>query len=157
MSRDHVLPSPRLVLRHLCPSTLVGLLLLAGPWGCSTGAIAIQQCREIERQRCEGAAVCGVIKSSEVDSCKRFYNDQCLHGIAGDEEPTADEQTDCLEFLQEMQADAEAAREDNDQGSLEDSCQILAEPWDYEQCEFINRQVAQGGAGSEDDDEDDNK
>jgi len=148
MSRDHVRTSPRLALRRLRPSALCGLLLLVGPWGCSTGAIAIQQCREIERQRCEGAAVCGVIKSSEVDSCKRFYNDQCLHGISGDEEPTADEQTDCLTFLQERQADAEAARDDDDQDALEDACQVLAEPWDYDQCAFINRQIAEGGSGS---------
>lgn len=153
MSRDHDRPSPSRALRRLCTSALCGPLLLLGPWGCSTGAIAIQQCREIERQRCEGAFACGVIESSEVDSCKRFYNDQCLHGIAGDEEPTADEQTRCLEFLQELQADAEAARDDEDEEALENACQILAEPWDYDQCAFINRQIAEGGAGSKDEDE----
>src|SRR6188768_905747 len=152
MSRDPDLPSPRFVPRGLGPSTLCGLLLLVGPWGCSTGAIAIQQCREIERQRCEAAAVCGVIESKEVASCKRFYNDQCLHGIAGDEEPTADEQADCLGFLEDRQADAEAARDDDDQAALEQSCNVLAKPWDYDQCAFINRQIAEGGAGSKDED-----
>ncbi len=68
---------------------VLGILGAVSP-GCSTDAVAIQQCREIESVRCEGSASCGIIDTDDIESCKRFYQDQCLHGIAGDKEPSAE-------------------------------------------------------------------
>ena len=52
--------------------------------GCSTEAVAIKECREIEELRCEASVSCGIVAEDEVEGCKRFYKEQCLHGIAGD-------------------------------------------------------------------------
>lgn len=153
LASSHASPPRARALGWLGVGWAVAYLLL-GPSGCSTGAIAIQQCREIERLRCEGAAICGAMSESKVESCKRFYDDQCLHGIAGDEEPTADEQADCLAFLEDAEADAEAARDDEDRlDEYEEACSVVAEPWAYDECSFINRQISDGGSGSKDDDE----
>jgi hypothetical protein len=48
--------------------------------GCGTNAVGVDQCRDIEEARCTGALSCGII--TDVDTCKRFYRDQCLHGLA---------------------------------------------------------------------------
>jgi hypothetical protein len=47
--------------------------------GCSTEAVGIDECRDIEEARCEAGAICGFV--DDVDACKRFYRDQCLHGL----------------------------------------------------------------------------
>jgi hypothetical protein len=48
--------------------------------GCGTDAVGVDQCRDIEDARCSAAFNCGTI--TDVDACKRFYRDQCLHGLA---------------------------------------------------------------------------
>jgi hypothetical protein len=47
--------------------------------GCGTDAKAVDECRDIEQARCEAGAACGVV--DDVDACKRFYRDHCLHGM----------------------------------------------------------------------------
>ncbi|HXK20127.1 MAG TPA: hypothetical protein VNG33_20085 [Polyangiaceae bacterium] len=48
--------------------------------GCGTDAVGVDDCREIEQARCEADQPCGVIE--DVDACKRYYRDHCLHGLA---------------------------------------------------------------------------
>jgi hypothetical protein len=47
--------------------------------GCGTDAKAVTECREIEQARCEAGEACGLVE--DVDECKRFYRDHCLHGM----------------------------------------------------------------------------
>lgn len=53
---------------------------------CGTDAVGIDACRNIESARCEAAPSCpNVTETSwtegDVLECKRFYRDQCLHGV----------------------------------------------------------------------------
>ena len=119
--------------------------------GCSTQAVAIQECREIEALRCKASVSCGIVEDDEVDSCKRFYKEQCLHGIAGDDEPSADEQKNCRSLLEKASEVAAETQNDDDAISQHDAaCAVIAAPWDQPACEYLNRQaVGGGGAGSE--------
>lgn len=70
-----------------------GLLGLA----CGTEPVGVDACRRIEHVRCESAAACGIDLSmpvhrgdspaSDVNACKRYYDDACLHGLATTKEP----------------------------------------------------------------------
>ncbi len=69
---------------------------------CSTGAVAVDECREIQYERCESALLCGfadVSSFADVDECKRFYRDQCLHGIQNTKAPTKQEHSVCLDLI----------------------------------------------------------
>jgi len=152
-------PLPRVLLRASA------LLLLAVPCasglssGCTTDAIGIAECREIEYARCEASVPCGAIE--DVEACKRFYRDQCLHGIAGPTVPTTADQGACVTAITEA---GQCAADDPD-GSVESCapgagglggqapgdgsptvCEFIAEPWDYEVCDYLNEPPPQGGA-----------
>jgi hypothetical protein len=58
----------------ICAFTLVNAA------GCGTDAKGVDDCRDIEDARCAAAENCGIVE--DVDSCQRFYRDQCLHGLA---------------------------------------------------------------------------
>lgn len=58
----------------------LSFLALAAHPGCGTDARGVDDCREIERARCEAAFTCGQV--SDLDQCRRFYRDHCLHGLA---------------------------------------------------------------------------
>lgn len=126
---------------------------------CTTGAVGIAQCREIESARCEASVPCGVIE--DVEECKRFYRDQCLHGIAGPAIPTNEDQSACVEAITRA---GECAQGDPDgsmkactagggmggQASTEDEptvCQFIAEPWEFEVCDFLNEKAEGGSSG----------
>lgn len=65
---------------------LLALPMLAGS-GCTVDAVGLDSCRKIEQQRCEAAPSCAGLKVTDVTSCKRYYRDQCLHGLAVDTDP----------------------------------------------------------------------
>lgn len=114
--------------------------------GCNTKAVAIDQCREIEHVRCEASVGCGTIKSSEVEECKRIYNDQCLHGIAGPESPTSKQQDDCVSLIRD--AGEQAALSEKGKASYEKACDIVGAPWENSACEFLNPSAG-GASGDE--------
>jgi hypothetical protein len=62
-----------------CLSALAGFGLVSSP-GCGTDAKGVEDCRDIERARCNAAAACGIV--TDVEACQRFYRDHCLHGMA---------------------------------------------------------------------------
>ena len=47
--------------------------------GCATDAKGVDDCRKIEQARCDAGKVCGFVE--DIEACKRFYRDQCLHGL----------------------------------------------------------------------------
>src|SRR5688572_30918766 len=89
--RPHGNVRPRQALLGASLLLLAGTLASGLAGGCTSGAVAIAQCREIEYARCEAAVPCGVV--TDVDECKRFYRDQCLHGIAGPAAPTTSDES----------------------------------------------------------------
>lgn len=127
-------------------ATLCGLTALVG--ACTTGALAIEQCREIENARCEASVPCGIVDEDKVEECKRTYRDHCLHGIAGPEEPTAGQQQACLAMIDEA---GEAAR-DSTGDEYEQACEIISEPWDRRPCAFLLPSM--GGASGDGDGDD---
>jgi hypothetical protein len=66
-------------------------LVLAGSRvvaGCGTDAVDIDGCKQIEEARCRQAPACGIpidrpwfTSGTDVDSCIRFYDIACLHGL----------------------------------------------------------------------------
>ncbi len=142
------------------PFLFLGLGL--GFSGCTTSAVAIDQCREVEAARCESSVPCGVIELDDVEECKRFYYDQCLHGIQGPEEPTAQTQTECVELIQNSGKEALAAllaaelaeTEEERNDALKDqvrACLVVAVPWNAEPCDFIKpEEKGMGGESQED-------
>jgi hypothetical protein len=78
-------------------AALAGALLL-NP-GCGTPAVGIDDCRDIEQARCDAAAACHTV--TDVAACKRFYRDQCLHGLPAAPPPreTVDE---CVAAIQNL-------------------------------------------------------
>lgn len=139
--------------RYLRPAT-VGLFLFACTVlsACSTKAVAVQECREIESARCEASVPCGIVEEDGVEECQRFYRDQCLHGIAGPKAPTGDELKVCIELIETAQEAAEASMNLGGQ-SQEDShalaCEIISRPWDLPQCAFV-LPSGEGGAPADD-------
>ncbi len=71
--------------------------LLACVLACGTDPVGVEACRKIERVRCESAPACGIDISkpvhsgksaeSDVAACIRYYDDQCLHGLAAGKDP----------------------------------------------------------------------
>jgi hypothetical protein len=66
--------------------------------GCGTDAKDVDECRDIEQARCEAAKPCGLV--DDVDACKRFYRDHCLHGMVV-ESPGQAQVDACVEAIQE--------------------------------------------------------
>jgi hypothetical protein len=64
----------------LLPAAVVGT-------ACGTDPVAVEGCRKIEYARCEAAPSCPALGVDDVKECKRFYRDQCLHGLAVADDP----------------------------------------------------------------------
>lgn len=118
-------------------------LLLA----CSTKAVGIQECRDVEYARCAASVPCGVIEQGEVESCRRFYRDQCLHGIAGPEVPTADEHQACVDLIVQAGVSALVSLEGGAEEADEVACEVVAQPWKSPECDYLN-QKPQGEGGA---------
>ncbi len=134
------------------------------PLACGTGVVGIDQCREIEETRCEASAACGTV--DDVDACKRFYRDHCMHGIEGTK-PSDDQQSDCVAAIKAAGVCAvdgkngpETAPASCPGGApttlyagkpLATTCDIVKRPWDTEACSFLSasdepEETGEGGA-----------
>jgi hypothetical protein len=81
---------------------------------CGPEPVGVDACRSIEGARCEVAAACGI--KTSVDECKRFYRDQCLHGLALKEAPARPVIEECVLAIRT----AGACAKDNAEMSLAD-------------------------------------
>jgi hypothetical protein len=136
------------------PSARLRLCALLAPFflmACNTKAVAIQECRDIEEARCEASVPCGVIEEEEVDACKRFYRDQCLHGISGPKAPTGEEQKLCLELINDAKSDAATSMggASQDDGYTR-ACKTVSTPWEEPECAFL-RPAGPGGESGDGD------
>ena len=68
-------------------------------WHCGGGATGIAACRDIESKKCElllGCPAVPIADANDVDACKLFYRDQCLHGLADSADPAPVAVSACL-------------------------------------------------------------
>lgn len=71
---------------------------------CGTDANGIETCKKIEEARCRRAQACNlkldmpVHVGDDVDACNRYYDDACLHGLAGSQ-PSATALDACLNAI----------------------------------------------------------
>lgn len=122
--------------------------LLGATAGCGTDAKGIDTCREIEQERCRQAPACPdsfrVKSDEEVESCVRFYRDQCLHGTVAAEpgKPALDA---CLQTLRRAGACARSGASSlaeceapvSSDTSLETACEVLVHPEKTAECAFL--------------------
>jgi hypothetical protein len=87
----------------------LGALALAASPGCGTEAKGVEDCRQIERARCDAAVPCGIV--SDQTKCEIYYRDHCLHGLAvtPPQEAAVDE---CVKDIQKLGSCAQAAGPD---------------------------------------------
>ncbi|WP_437840906.1 hypothetical protein [Sorangium sp. So ce1153] len=85
-----VLSAPRRSSASWAAAALLGLgTVILATQSCGNDAVGVDACRQIERARCEAAAVCPEWVSTAttddpVKTCIEFYWDQCLHGVERD-------------------------------------------------------------------------
>jgi hypothetical protein len=73
---------------------------IAGSSGCGTDAVGVDACVIIENKRCELVGSTGCDAEFDVDFCKDYYRDQCLHGIENaDHNPSEAEIDACVAAL----------------------------------------------------------
>lgn len=141
-------------------AALISLLSVSLPLSCSTGAVAVQECREIENLRCEVSEACGTV--DDVAACQRFYDGHCLHGIEGPKKPSADELDRCLDAIDGAgrcaKDDPETKVDDckrisdpsrvSGARAFADVCDFIGRPWALEDCGFLNpKEKDDGGEG----------
>ena len=122
---------------------LVGLVLSAA-YGCGTDAVGIEDCRQIEQARCDAGAACGLVK--DVEACKRYYRDHCLHGLAIPDSPGPNRVKACVTAIS---AAAQCARDLGPQApiascspdvgltALSSACEVVNRPEETEPCRFL--------------------
>jgi|SoiMethySBSTD1v2_1073268.scaffolds.fasta_scaffold05404_12 hypothetical protein len=121
---------------------VAGLLLPTTP-GCGTDAIGVEDCRKIEQARCDLGAACGRVE--DVDSCRRFYRDHCLHGLALENSPGTAQVKACADAIS---AAASCAKLGGPQASasacpgigptaLPLACDVISRPEATEVCRFL--------------------
>jgi hypothetical protein len=128
--------------------------------GCGPDAAGVDDCRKIENARCEAASHCGDRFSiTDVDECKRFYRNQCLHGFATGKGPGAGQVAACVRTIQAAGACAAQnsptatltacgdplASETNPE--LADVCAVVVTPEKTAECAFLSG-TATGGSSS---------
>ena len=117
--------------------------LLGAPFACSTDAVGIEACRSIEEARCEAAEPCGIV--TDVAACKRFYRDQCLHGLVSEEKPGSPKVNKCVATIR---AAGECKKAGETQiaachlkptlkTTLSDVCDIVLTPEETSECRFL--------------------
>lgn len=113
---------------------------LAG--SCGTDAVGVSECREVEEARCTAAVSCGY---SDVEECRRFYRDHCLHGVALDK-VDAVQVDQCVAQLQNAGqcaaeqpevAPANCTQPIETQGNVAKVCDVVLRPELATACAFL--------------------
>lgn len=145
------------VLSLSCCSLLSALcaFVLVSAGGCGTDAKGVDDCRDIEEARCVAAKSCAVL--SDVEGCKRFYRDQCLHGLAVTS-PGSNQVKLCVAAIQSAGNCASLAEGSDPALELCDppistssattACEIVKEPELATECAFLLPSGGAGGGGS---------
>ena len=127
----------------------VAVAISAGFAGCGGGAVGVDECRTIEEARCEAAVHCddGLDGASDLETCKRFARDNCLHGLQADppRESTVDRCVAAINAAgscaRKQGADTRATDCAALQGSFAETnttvCDVVQNPDDASECAFI--------------------
>jgi hypothetical protein len=146
------------VARPLAAGLLAGIIafLLVYASGCGTDAVGVDECRDIEYARCEAARYCGLVEDTDkaAQACKRFYRDQCLHGMTSGERPGAPRVKDCVAVINAAGACAKngqdalvdcfassTAKLKDVETNLTDTCDAIREPEQVKACDFLSTPV----------------
>ncbi len=130
--------------------------LLVTAAGCDTGAVGVDECREIETARCEAADACGLI--DDLEACKRFYRDHCLHGFPGDDAPSQVKVDRCVGTLKAVETCrrsgtkqlADCKKPPTSTTTVANVCDIVREPELADECAFLIPGAAgAGGSGGD--------
>lgn len=124
-------------------STICAFVLASG---CGSDAVGVDACRDIEYARCEAAQHCGMV--DDVDECKRFYRDQCLHGLRTDNKPGDVEVDECIAVIKlagkcaaegtELLADCSGWTYATTRTT---PCEIIRFPQDVDKCAFLLKEL----------------
>jgi hypothetical protein len=118
-------------LRVAVVTSLVGLALAAASasTGCGPDHVGVEACQRIEKVRCESAPACGIklgrplhsgdTAESDVAACTRYYDDQCLHGLALKQEPAQKDVDACVDAI------------------INGDCSIVESPQTHPACAFL--------------------
>jgi hypothetical protein len=139
---------------------------MAGTPSCGTDAVGVDDCRKIESARCEAAVHCeGSFDVADVDACKRYYRDHCLHGLRIADRPGSPVLNRCVVAIN---AAGDCAAEDADMmvaacankdpkrlvdqpdTSLESVCDLIEFPERTAECSFLAPEPEPPPATSED-------
>lgn len=112
---------------------------------CGTDAAGVEACRTIESARCSAAANCEVqFAISDVGSCQRFYDAQCLHGFASSDAPGTPEVNACVATIN---AAGKCALDGGEQAVCDElgpdltrastACEVIAHPERASTCAFL--------------------
>ena len=146
---------------------IAALALIAGASypACSTKAVGVDECRRIEYARCEAASNCpDQFSVKDVELCRLFYRDHCLHGLPASSAPTGAAVRLCIEAINDLskcaaELDGDAALLVNcpepvtaTKPKITRACKLLAEPEAIRECSFLSGDLskAEGGSGGDD-------
>lgn len=123
---------------------MIVLPLLAGAtWlgGCSTEPVNVEGCRSIENARCEVAGYCPNFPNFDVEGCKRFYHDQCLHGLSSADDPGEPNIEACIQAIQQAGACAKDKKTEceivYEKQKISSPCDLIERPEKYVACSFL--------------------
>ena len=128
-------PRPASKARRVVVLTFVALALIAvgGSAACGTAPIGVEACQRIERVRCECAPACqidlrrllhsGSSSTSDVASCTRYYEDQCLHGLVTTKEPSPQSVDACVAAIAPINGTCD--------------CTVVKTPEVHPSCQFL--------------------
>ena len=111
-------------------ATVLGALVTVAP-ACGTSPIGVDECRNIEKARCESAPACGISLSrpqarsdstpeTNTAACIRFYDDECLHGLDLTSDPGTVAVDECVKAI------------------TNGDCGIVENPQNYPACAFLS-------------------
>ena len=96
---------------------------------CGTDPVGVDACQKIEKVRCESAQACGISLArpehpgtspkDNVAGCVRYYEDQCLHGLAIKKEPDTGSVDTCVNAI------------------INGDCSIVKAPEPHPECSFL--------------------
>ncbi len=132
-------------------------VVLVNASGCGTDAKGVDDCRDIQNATCVAAKSCGTI--SDVDACKRYYRDDCLHGLPV-ASPGSTQVKACIAAITNAGTCASQAEAGSDPplsqctstidtSSATTACDIVRQPELATDCAFLAPSTANAGSGGE--------
>ncbi len=121
---------------------LLGMMLGAAAPGCGIDPVNPDGCRSIEDARCDAVGACPGYESLDVDACKRYYRDQCLHGLSTESDPGDPAINQCVDAIKAAGGCAKAGTPCTISGATVDACTFIEHPEQFAPCTFLSPPAA---------------